>query len=59
LQLTALAIVRRLAAIHPSTFSNKQHSIVQRLLRSFRQKAAERVIASMPGCRSDLRYFDL
>lgn len=29
-QITALTIVRRLAAIDPSTFSNKQHSIVQR-----------------------------
>jgi hypothetical protein len=46
-QLTALTIVRRLAAIDPSTFSDKQHSIVQRLLRSFRQKVAETIIASM------------
>jgi hypothetical protein len=46
-QLTALTIVRRLAAIDPLTFSDKQHSIVQRLLRSFRQKVAETIIASM------------
>ena len=32
-QITALAIVRRLAAIDPATFSDKQHSIVQRLIR--------------------------
>jgi len=31
-QITALAIARRLAAINPATFSDKQHSIVQRLL---------------------------
>src|SRR4029077_3731196 len=48
-QITALAIVRRLTTIDPSTFSDKQHSIVQRLLRSFRQKVAETVIASMPA----------
>src|SRR5258707_8406089 len=37
-QITALAIVRRLAEIDPSTFGDKQHSIVQRLLRSLRRK---------------------
>ena len=47
-QITALAIVRRLAAIDPLTFSDKQHSIVQRLVRSFRQTVAETVTASMP-----------
>ncbi|MGV7219840.1 integrase catalytic domain-containing protein [Bradyrhizobium sp. UFLA05-112] len=46
-QLTALAIVRRLIAIDPS-FSDKQHSIVQRRLRSFRRKVAETIIVSMP-----------
>ena len=46
-QLTALAIVRRLAAIDPATFSDSQHSIVQRLLRSLRRNAAETVIAAM------------
>lgn len=47
-RITALTIVRRLAAIDPSTFCDKQHSIVQRKLRSFRRKAAKTVIASMP-----------
>ena len=46
-QITALTIVHRLAAIDSSTFSDKQHSIVQRLLRSCRQKVAETIIASM------------
>jgi hypothetical protein len=44
-QITALAIVRRLAAIDPDTFGDTQHSIVQRLLKALRRKAAERVIA--------------
>ena len=44
-QITALAIVRRLAAIDPDTFGDKQHSIVQRLLKALRRKAAQRVIA--------------
>jgi hypothetical protein len=44
-QITALAIVQRLAAIDPDTFGDKQHSIVQRLLKMLRRKAAERVIA--------------
>jgi hypothetical protein len=44
-QITALAILRRLAAIDPDTFGDKQHSIVQRLLKAFRRKAAQRVIA--------------
>jgi hypothetical protein len=45
-QITALAVVRRLAAIDPATFSDRQHSIVQRLLRSLRCKAAETVIVA-------------
>ncbi len=45
-QLTALGIVRRLAEIDPATFGCKQHSIVQRLLRALRRKAAETVIAT-------------
>jgi hypothetical protein len=45
-QITALAIVRRLAAIDPATFGEKQHSIVQRLLKALRHKAAEKVIAA-------------
>ena len=44
-QITALAIVRRLAAIDPEAFGDKQHSIVQRLLKALRRKAAHRVIA--------------
>ena len=46
-QITALAIVGRLAAIDPATFSDKQHSIVQRLLRSLRRKATETMIVAM------------
>jgi hypothetical protein len=42
-QITALAALRRLAAIDPDTFGDKQHSIVQRLLKALR--AAHRVIA--------------
>jgi len=45
-QITALAIVRRLAATDPTTFSDKQHSTVQRLLRSLRRKAAETLIVA-------------
>jgi len=45
-QLTALAIVGRLAERDPETFGSKQHSIVQRLLRTLRKKAAEKLIAS-------------
>ena len=46
-QITALAIVRRLAAIDPATFSDEQHSIVQRLLRLLRREATETVIVAM------------
>ena len=45
-QLTALAIVHRLAEMDAVTFSDKQHSIVQRLLRSLRGKAARMVVAA-------------
>jgi hypothetical protein len=45
--ITALTIVRRLAEIDPSTFGDKQHSIVQRLLRTFRYRRAQTVLASM------------
>jgi len=44
--LTALSIVQRLAEIDPATFGGKQHSIVQRLLRALRRKAAETVITA-------------
>jgi hypothetical protein len=45
-QLTALAIVGRLTERDPGTFSPKQHSIVQRLLKALRTKAAEKLLAS-------------
>jgi len=45
--ITALAVVRRLAAIDPVRFGDKQHSIVQRLIRSLRRKAMETVIVTM------------
>ena len=44
-QLTAIAIVGRLAERHPEQFGKKQHSIVQRLLRALRKSAAQRLIA--------------
>jgi len=55
-QLTALAIVRRLAGTDPTMVSDKQHSIVQRLLRSLRRKAAEAVIATAPQQTSTLPH---
>jgi hypothetical protein len=47
-QLTALAIVGRLSEKHPEQFGTRQHSIVQRLLRALRRKAAEQLIAQEP-----------
>ena len=44
-QLTAIAIVGRLADLHPDQFGKKQHSIVQRLLRALRKSTAQRLIA--------------
>ena len=44
-QLTALAIVGRLAERDPEHFGSKQHSIVQRLLRTLRIKDAQGLIA--------------
>ena len=44
-QLTAIAIVDRLADLHPGQFGKKQHSTVQRLLRALRKSAAQRLIA--------------
>ena len=44
-QLTAIAIIGRLADLHPDQFDKKQHSIVQRLLRAWRRTAAQRLIA--------------
>jgi len=46
-QLTALAIVGRLSESYPDQFCKKQHSIVQRLLKALRRKAAERLTAQM------------
>ena len=47
-QLTALAIVGRLSEKYPEEFGTKQHSIVQRLLRALRRKAAEQLVAEVP-----------
>lgn len=47
-QLTALAIVGRLSEKYPEEFGTKQHSIVQRLLRALRRKAAEQLFALGP-----------
>ena len=47
-QLTALAIVGRLSEKYPEEFGTRQHSIVQRLLRALRRKAAEQLIAQEP-----------
>jgi hypothetical protein len=48
-QLTAIAIVGRLADLDPDQFGKKQHSIVQRLLRALRRSAAQRLIAETAG----------
>jgi hypothetical protein len=48
-QLTAIAIVGRLADLHPDQFGKNQHSIVQRLLRALRRSAAQRWIAETAG----------
>jgi hypothetical protein len=42
--LTAIAIVGRLAELHPDQFGNRQHSIVQRLLRALRKSTAQRFL---------------
>jgi hypothetical protein len=47
-QLTALAIVGRLSEKYPEEFGTKQHSIVQRLLRTLRRKAAAQLVAEEP-----------
>ena len=49
-QLTALTIVCRLSESHPEQFGTRQHSIVQRLLKALRKKAAEKLIAEEPPC---------
>jgi hypothetical protein len=43
-RLTALAILSRLAERCPEQFGPPQHTVVQRLLRSLRRKAAEMII---------------
>src|SRR6266478_6183823 len=48
-RLTALAILGRLAEHSPEKFGPPQHTIVQRLLRSLRRKAAEVIIPRMAG----------
>jgi hypothetical protein len=52
-QLTAIAIVGRLADLHPDQFDKKQHSIVQRLLRALRKSAAQRSIAETASDEHD------
>jgi len=47
-QLTALAIVGRLSEKYPDEFGTRQHTIVQRLLRAHRRKAAEQLVAQEP-----------
>ncbi|MCP1742618.1 hypothetical protein ACVMGC_001721 [Bradyrhizobium barranii subsp. barranii] len=47
-QLTALAIVSRLNEKHPEEFGTRQHSIVQRLLRALRRRAAQQLVAEEP-----------
>jgi len=49
-QLTALAIVDPLSEKHPEQFGTRQHSIVQRLLKALRKKAAGKLIAQEPPC---------
>src|SRR5215217_3195823 len=44
-ELIAIAIIGRLADLHPDQFGKKQHSIVQRLLRVLRRSSAQRSIA--------------
>ena len=57
-QLTALAIVGRLAQRDADQFGPKQHSIVQRLLKALRSKAAERIIAATTTDAGEVRKSD-
>jgi Integrase core domain len=57
-QLTALAIVGRLAQRDADQFGPKQHSIVQRLLRALRSKAAERIIAATTSGAGEVQKSD-
>ena len=57
-QLTALAIVGRLAQRDADQFGPKQHSIVQRLLKALCRKAAERLIAATTTGAAEVRNSD-
>jgi hypothetical protein len=57
-QLTALAIVGRLAQRDADQFGPKQHSIVQRLLKALRSKAADRIIAATTTGAGEVRKSD-
>ena len=57
-QLTALAIVGRLAQRDADQFGPKQHSTVQRLLKALRRKAAERIIAATTAGAAEVRKSD-
>ena len=57
-QLTALAIVGRLAQRDVAQFGPKQHSIVQRLLKALRRKTAERIIAATTTGAAEVRKSD-
>ena len=50
-QMTALAILGRLTERHPDQFGPRQHSIVQRLLRPLRTRAAQQIITAQPPRR--------
>jgi hypothetical protein len=39
---------------HPEQFGMRQHSIVQRLLKALRKKAAEKFIAQKPPCAATI-----
>jgi hypothetical protein len=54
-QLTALAIVSRLSDKYPEQFEKKQHSIVQRLLKSLRNQAAKKLFTP-PGAQRPAPY---
>jgi len=57
-QLTALVIVGRLAQRDADQFGPKQHSIVQRLLKALRRKAAERLTAATTTGPAEVRKSD-
>jgi hypothetical protein len=57
-QLTALAIVGRLAQRDADQFGPKQHSIVQRLLKALRRTAAERIMAATTTAAGEVQKSD-